>query len=220
MLLAKCPARKEVISDADHNLMGFWRSLKGSEVKRCDLTPDKDKVARLAAQRKAGKELKPCDYLYLNKISFGGKMSTFDPGAFEKCRGDKAKRCGVASKDDGKYQERLRNVAVTQGDFRGVLERHDGPNTLTYLDPPYAGTSVEGYCRHGGLQPGEVAAAAKKLRGKVVISYNDSPQVRRLFCRDPKWRCRTIQQDYTLNNRGTHKIVNELLITNFKPGGK
>jgi len=61
--------------------------------------------------------------------------------------------------------------------------------------------------------PADVKKVTDGLRDMAVISYNDIPLVRREFCRGGKYKCRRIKQEYTLNNKGEHKAVTELLIT-------
>lgn len=71
VFFAKEPVAKEVISDADQSLMNFYKELKDKGTARCDLTPNKEKVLRLAEKRNKNNTLTPCEYLYLNKLSFG-----------------------------------------------------------------------------------------------------------------------------------------------------
>lgn len=209
----KQPAAKEVISDADTDLMRFYHALKAGETGRCDLTPNRDRLKGLVQKVKAKQPLTPCEYLYRNKISYGGKGTTPDPGAFVKCAGEKARTCGVASKKPEVYKDRLKNTIVTSGDFGEVSMKHDSSKTLFYIDPPYPQTSVEGYQHGRSLMPADVKKVTDRLRGMVVISYNNIGLVREAFCSDPRYKCRTIKQEYTLNNTGTHKAVTELLIT-------
>ena len=214
---AKKPAEREVISDADRDLMDFYRALKRGDVERCDLTPNREKFSRLVQKAKSGTRMTPCEYLYRNKISFGGKGTTPDPGAWVKCKGDKAKRCGVASKDGEKYKDRLKSTTILDGDYASTIRRYDSKDTLHYIDPPYAGTSTEGY-RHGrDLTAADVRKVTDGIKGKMILSYNNSPQVREQFCSREAhakgYRCRTVKTEYTINNVGRHDQRTELLIT-------
>ena len=213
VFFAKEPALKEVISDADTDLMRFYKALKSGETNRCDLTPNKEKLKRIVKKAKGKGKLSPCEYLYRNKISYGGKGTTPDPGAFVKCAGDKAKTCGIASKNHLKYRERLKKTVISSGDFSAVCKKHDGAKTLFYIDPPYPNTSTEGYHHGRDLMPADVRKVTDSLKGMVVLSYNNIPLVRKEFCRGGKYKCRTIKQEYTLNNTGEHKAVTELIIT-------
>jgi DNA adenine methylase len=209
---AKEPAEKEVISDADTDLMRFYGALKGGDISRCDLTPNKDRFTATVAKARRGQPLTPCEYLYRRQISFGCKGGTWNPTIVDACRGNE-KRCRTKSKNPQDYADRMKHTTVTSGDFGKVSRQYDAPDALHYIDPPYAGTSVEGYAHGHDLQPADVKRVTDTLRGKVVISYNNTPLVRNAFCRDPKYKCRHIKQDYTLNNKGNHMAVTELLIT-------
>ena len=211
---AKEPAPKEVISDADKDLMRFYRALKKGNVTRCDITPNREKFNAIV---KRGKKhpLSPCEYLYRNKLSYGAKHETYNLVAIEAHCGDKQRTCGVKSKNKEKYMNRLKKTTLTEGDFRNTCKKYDGKETLHYLDPPYpetTGVSSGGYKFGKGLLPSEVKQLSDSLKGMVVISYNDIPLVKKEFCHDQKYKCRKIKHEYTLN-RGKHQPITELIIT-------
>jgi len=212
----KPPAEREIISDSDGNLMNFYKALKKGAISRCNNTPNKNKLLKIRDKRKAGKSLSACEYIYLNKISFGGKGTSFDPSSPQKCKGKKAKTCGYSSKDQRKYAERLKKTKIERGDFRKSIKKYDSKDTVFYLDPPYAGTSTEGY-KERDLQPEEVKKAVDKIKGKFILSYNDTKQNRKLFCPPGKkpYVCETVKTHYTLNNKGVHLQKKELLIKNY-----
>jgi DNA adenine methylase len=57
---------------------------------------------------------------------------------------------------------RLKNVQIECADWRGVLRRFDGPNTLFFLDPPYVPqTRVAGEYAHETYEPLERAGWAR-----------------------------------------------------------
>lgn len=213
---AKPSAEREIISDSDGNLMTFYKALKKGKISRCNSTPNKKKLLKIRDKRRANKSLSPCEYLYLNKISFGGKGTSFDPNSLKKCIGKMAKTCGYSSKDQTKYADRLKKTRIERGDFRNSIKKYDSKDTVFYLDPPYAGTSTEGYTERD-LQPEEVKKAVDKIKGKFILSYNDTKQNRKLFCSRNKRRyvCKKVETIYTLNNRGVHLPKKELLIKNY-----
>lgn len=213
---AKTPAEREIISDSDGNLMNFYKALKKGSISRCNNTPNKNKLLKIRDKRKAGKPLSTCEYIYLNKISYGGKGTSFDPNAFNKCKGKNAKTCGYTSKDQSKYAERLRKTKIERGDFRNSIRKYDSKDTVFYLDPPYAGTSTEGYLE-GDLQPEEVKKAVDKIKGKFILSYNDTKQNRKIFCPPGKksYICKKVKTIYSLDKKNPNMPANELLIKNY-----
>lgn len=60
------------------------------------------------------------------------------------------------------------------------IKKYDRPYTLFYLDPPYWGT--EGYGVEFGLEQYTVMAElAKSIKGKMIVSVNDIPEMRKTF---------------------------------------
>ena len=107
--------------------------------------------------------------------------------------------------------ERLRNFKCQNlkfqcMDYKEALAEHR--NKFLYLDPPYA-TGGKLYGERGDMQAGfnhyELADILQKRKG-WILSYNDCPQVRKLYRKykivNPKWT-------YGMNN---NKSSNELLI--------
>jgi DNA adenine methylase len=77
--------------------------------------------------------------------------------------------------------DRLRGVVIEQRDAMDVMQEHDGPDTLHYVDPPYVhstrsaktrGTVTRKAYKHemDDDQHRALAAALAKLRGMVVVS--------------------------------------------------
>ena len=213
---AKTPVQREIIADSDPNLIRFYKALKKKKITRCNNTPNKKKLLRIRDKRKAGKSLTPCEYIYLNKLSFGGKATSWDPSSVKKCVGKNARTCGYTSKDQGKYAERMKKTRIDHGDFRRAIKKYDSKDTFFYLDPPYAGTTVDGYLEND-LQPETVKEAVDKIKGKFLLSYNNNKKNRKIFCgrKNKSYICRKVQTHYTLNSQGNYKPKNELLIKNY-----
>lgn len=213
---AKPVSDREVISDTDGDLMNFYKALKKKELGRCDSTPDKDKFSRIVDKRKAGKKLSACDYLYTKKNSFGATGIHWNPEAKKSCHGENARTCGYTSKDQGKYAERLKKTRIERGDFKKIISKYDSKDTVFYIDPPYVGTNVGGYLG-GDLTAEEVKKAVDKIKGKLILSYNNTPQNRKLFCgKKSKYICKKVKTTYRMNTIGKTTPKTELLIKNFR----
>lgn len=177
----------------------------GNSLNKCNMFPSKNKFERI--KKKANKSF--CDLMYLNKFSFGSQGTSY---AVSKAK-RKSKDTGVTyqkkHKDD--YKDKMKKTAVLNEDFKKVMKRYDSKETFHYLDPPYVigGQSYE----VNGVTPEEVCAVAKSMDGKVLISYDNHPKVRKA-CRG--LRIRKVHTKYSLNNLDhEHKDVNELLIANY-----
>ncbi|MFU3219192.1 Rha family transcriptional regulator [Pseudomonas paraeruginosa] len=77
--------------------------------------------------------------------------------------------------------ERLQGVVIENRDALALMEYHDRPNTLHYVDPPYVHSTRSTKVRHNATgksyryelddnQHKELAAFLKRLRGMVVLS--------------------------------------------------
>ncbi len=101
--------------------------------------------------------------------------------------------------------------------WQDVLTRYDSKETLFYLDPPYHGH--ENDYGKGVFAREDYAAMAGKLanlKGKFLLSINDTPKMRAYFARFDRYQIKT---HYTL---GLHAVVGkkqvcELLYTNLAP---
>ncbi len=96
------------------------------------------------------------------------------------------------------------------------LARYDRPHTFFYADPPYWQT--EGYGVPFPFEEYEaIAAAMRTCAGKVMVSINDHPDIRRVF--DGLVIHGDIGIKYSVaNNHGQPTESSELVITNYQPG--
>jgi len=58
------------------------------------------------------------------------------------------------------------------------MKKADSKKTVHYLDPPYVGTENV-YKENNSVTPERVCKIAKKMKGQVIISYNEHPSVRK-----------------------------------------
>lgn len=199
-------AQKNIINDKNKDLATFYKGVKESGFSKCDMTPSKEKFDRI--KNKTNKT--DCDVLFLNKWSFASAMKHYAPEKHEL----KTKDAGIkiCSKKEGDYKQKLKNTTITNQDFKKTMEKHDSKDTFHYLDPPYVkGGQI--YKEHK-ITPKEVCEVVKKMKGKVILSYDNSPEVRKA-CKGLKFK--KIDHSYILNKQKTGGIkpVKELLITNY-----
>ena len=94
------------------------------------------------------------------------------------------------------------------------LAKYDRPHTFFYADPPYWET--EGYgVPFPWEQYEQLAAAMRTCRGKVMLSINDHPDIRRCF---NGFTMHEIGIKYSVaNTHGNPKESGELVILNYEP---
>jgi len=147
-------------------------------------------------------------FLYLQSLSFGGKVSgrTFGvdpttPGRFN--IHDLAPRLDA-------LHDRLAGVIIECLSYSEFIGRYDRSGTLFYCDPPYWGS--EGYYMKGSFtktdfrQLAEILAA---IQGSFILSINDCPEIRQIFA---AFKIEPVSTVYSVSG-GSAKTAPELLIT-------
>jgi DNA adenine methylase len=103
-------------------------------------------------------------------------------------------------------QERLKNVTILHKDFTEVINEYNEPDTFFYFDPPYE--KSKDYSN--SVKPQDVYDAVSKIKGKFMLSYNDSENIRELF---KQYKIKEIKTLYNLLSKKQEKT--ELVITNY-----
>ena len=148
-------------------------------------------------------------FLYLQKQAFGGKVSgrSFGTTLSHGSRFNMNK-IGPILED---VHERLAGVVIENLDFGAFIEKYDNPFTLFYLDPPYYG--VEGYYDAALFKRDDferLAAVLRGVKGRFIMSINDTPQIRKIF---GGFEIEEISTRYSLAGADKTKIAVELLVT-------
>jgi DNA adenine methylase len=106
--------------------------------------------------------------------------------------------------------ERLRNVQLECLPYEDILRKYDRSFTFFYLDPPYFNRP---YYKFNFEEKDyvELSARLKGLKGRFLLSLNDTPETRRIFS---KFEIRTMQLAYS-SQRKAGKMYQELLISNY-----
>ena len=151
-------------------------------------------------------------WAWLQRMSFGGKPAHLaTPGQMAadvhhpaRLRGPRMARLIRAA------HARLEGVHIERLDWQVFIPRYDRPFTLFYLDPPYHGHESD-YGR-GVFAPADfarLAAMLRGIRGRFIMSINDTPQIRALF----DWAdLEEVETRYSANARANRR-VRELLVS-------
>ncbi|CRG48968.1 D12 class N6 adenine-specific DNA methyltransferase [Yersinia wautersii] len=104
---------------------------------------------------------------------------------------------------------RLSRTMIEHMGWADCVEKYDRPHSLFYLDPPYWQTC--GYGVEFGLdQYTQMAQLARSIKGSMIISVNDIPEMRDVF---KGLHMDTVSLKYSLGDN--KKQANELIIRNF-----
>ena len=223
-LRQKSPDLKIWINDLNPELYCFWKYTQiDSQKLACELSLVKK-------ERKNGQELfdellkvdvssltefeRAVRFFILNRITFSGVVESggYSQLAFE-TRFTESSIERVA-----KLGALLAGIKITQLDYRQLLQ-DGGPSVFTFLDPPYfKATKSRLYGRNGILHTGfdhdEFAEEMKACRHSWLITYDDSPEIRRnfSFANIYEW-----ELQYGMNNykQGKAEKGSELFIANY-----
>lgn len=153
-------------------------------------------------------------FFVLNRITFSGVVESggYSRHAFES-------RFTISSIERlARIGGLLEGIKITNLDYRNLLEDGD-KQVFTYLDPPYfKATKSKLYGRNGVLHTNfdhdAFAREMKKCKHSWLITYDDSPEIRRnfSFAKVYEW-----ELQYGMNNykQGKAERGNELFISNY-----
>jgi DNA adenine methylase len=147
-------------------------------------------------------------FLYLQRLAYGGKVHGRSFGVDPR---------GASGFDVSKIvpmleavHERLTAVTIERLPWSEFVARHDTPETLFYLDPPYFGS--EGDYGKALFDRGEFAKMARQLagiEGTFLLSLNDHPRVREIFA-----KFAMVGLELTYSIQGGAQEAKELVISN------
>lgn len=188
VFFAKEPQKNETISDLNGDLMAFYRALKDpASFKRLFALIDGTLYAR-AEHARALRILRGEEeadeiwrawavFVVLNQSFYGG----WDTGWLFSPKPHSPKPLAFQRKKERLAEGlclRLQNVAIECRDALSVIASCDSPESLFYLDPPYAGTHQKYAGRRYG--DGDLAALLgllKGLKGRFVLSSFPRPLI-------------------------------------------
>lgn len=180
--------KAEVINDLSSDVANLFRVLQRHYVPLMDMLrwqlTSRREFERLAASEpstltdleRAGR------FLYLQRTAFGGKVAgrSFGVSPTHSGRFDVAKLGPILEA----AHERLSGVVIEALPYADLLARYDRAGTLFYLDPPYWGSERDyGRDMFGRADFARLADLLAGLKGRFVMSINDTPEVRNLFGR-------------------------------------
>jgi DNA adenine methylase len=152
-------------------------------------------------------------FLYLQRLAFGGKVDgrTFGVHKTQGARFNVSKLEPMLAE----IHERLCGVVIEQLDFGAFIQRYDRPGMLFYLDPPYWGCETDyGQDVFGRADFTRLAELLASIKGRFLLSINDTPGVREVFGR---FHMIEVETTYTLGAKSSTRAA-ELIISNGATG--
>jgi len=112
--------------------------------------------------------------------------------------------------------DRFRGVAIDQRDFRDVIRKWDGEETVFFCDPPYYGDAGDWFWTFTEQDHMDLAAMLADLEGKAMVTYYDHPEVRRLYAGWTMIEHHRRRRGAAMWKRSTRAVC-ELIILNYDP---
>ncbi|EJA5988950.1 DNA adenine methylase [Salmonella enterica] len=214
LFFLKKPSRVEVINDINGDLMNLYRVVKHhpeefmrqfewglisrEEYDRYRSTPAEILTDIQRAAR----------FYYLQKQGFGGGVADYTFGVSTKNK--PGLNLSHIKKDLSLANKRLIRTSIERLDWEQCVERYDRPHTLFYCDPPYWG--AKGYGVDFPFEEySRMAELAKSIKGKMMISVNDIPEIREAFA---GLEIQSLDHQYSVSG-GKRTPSRELIIRNF-----
>ena len=149
-------------------------------------------------------------FFFLAKTSFGAKVSkpTFGIAATAPPRLNLLR----IEEDLSEAHLRLSRVFIECKPFGEVIARFDKPGTFFYVDPPYWGSEKDyGDGLFSRADFGLLAEQLGGIKGKFLLSLNDTPGVRETFC---NFAFERVATRYSISAQA-NLAVGEVLIRNY-----
>jgi DNA adenine methylase len=210
------PARVEVINDLNRELVNLYRIVQHhleefvrqfkwvissrqvfewQKVTRPETLTDIQRAAR---------------FYYLQRHCFGARLQN---PSFGTSTSNPAVNLLRIEESLSEAHLRLSGVTVENLDWKDCIQRYDRPHTFFYLDPPYWQMADYG-APFEFEQYGQMAEVMRHCQGKMMISINDHPEMRRLFA---DFSGHTLETTYTLNRTDNSKKRREWVVMNWTP---
>jgi DNA adenine methylase len=217
VLYQKQPSKLEVLNDINSELINLHRAIRNNPQTLSMFLNDLF-ISREIFDDIRKRKIKPKNnieraafYYYQLTQSFRSKGDNFAMAAKS---GRKPKNI---YRDFKKISDRLKYVTIENMSFSKLIPLYDKEDAFFYIDPPYV--STESYYKNTGgfgiKEHEQLAELLSNIKGKFLLSYNDSVIVRELY---KGFNIRSTKEiEYTLgkNAHGKNKSVREVFITNY-----
>lgn len=209
-------ARAEVINDISRDVTNLFRILQRHYASflgeiRWRLTTRAEFERLVAENPESLTDMeRAARFLYLQRTAFGGKITgrNFGVSPAAPARFDVTEL--VAILED--VHDRLAGVVIEQLPYAELIARYDREGTLFYLDPPYAGGETDyGPGVFGPEDFGRLAQQLGGLKGRFLLSINDTPEIRKAF---RGFAMEEVETSYSVSGKAAGRgRVRELLIS-------
>ena len=173
ILFSKEPSQIEIINDLDKTVFENFNMLKEAnpDISAYTLHSGKENIQKFVDCDHESKENQLLKRMYVSANTFSsvGRGKIFKPDSGKQ----KIKRIKPC-------KERLTNVQIFNTDFKEIIEQYDSEETFFFLDPPYENSKQDLY-KHHIFDYVEFLNILKKIKGKFLLTMNDSENIQDIF---------------------------------------
>jgi len=198
--------------------MDLYRIMKnGFQMKQYNIPQQVEAQTRYAHANHTNPTDKLLSLIMLSCSSFGGIGRRNNNKMYKPMSAGNIKRKLEHAQDNKEY---LKNTRLFNTDYKGIIKKFDSPKSFFYLDPPYESSKKIYNSKKqssGDFNHEELSRVLKGIKGKFILSINNSSRIRDLF--------KGFKQTRVFVRGGSHhekKEVNtigydrdELLISNY-----
>ena len=205
----KDPSEFEIINDLDKQpyiLLKGFKKFDGAKISK-DLNGvyTKELFNEIKASNPTSEYGKFKRILQLTRISFFGKSTNY-------IGSDKTTRLLQSNFGNNDIKDRLKNTIILNKDYKKLIKEYDSPLTFFYLDPPYEESG--NLYTHSNVPIKDVYNVLKNIKGKFLLSYNDSLEAKQLF---KNYYINYANTSYEHTKNIDKRKKKEMLISNYDP---
>jgi len=210
VFFGKEPSEKEVVNDLDADIFHIYSDMKsvGENMINKDFKPSREKFNRLKNQKSFNSKTERLyRNLYLSRNSFKGDRNSYIGEKSEKEK--EHANVGLRYKNTD-FKDRLKDVKITNKDWKRLINKYDSKDTFFYLDPPYSMASDNKDYEYNDVTIDELYDTLKNIKGKFLLSYDHNKEIKNKF---KGFRVRTVKTTYKPMGAPINK--KEYLISNY-----
>ncbi|MDD2711357.1 MAG: DNA adenine methylase [Simplicispira sp.] len=217
VLFKKPESKVEIINDINSDLTNLYRCVKHhlaelvAQFRWMLVSRDEfDRFLKTPADTLTDIQ-RAARFFYLAKTSFGARI--VKPSYGISATGAPRLNLLRIEEDLSEAHLRLSRVFIECKPYDQVIKRFDKPGTLFYLDPPYWACEKDyGEGVFSREDFGRLATILDGLKGKFILSLNDTPGVRETFA---NFKIEAIKTRYSISGSSKQE-ASEVLISNFQ----
>lgn len=213
-------AKVEILNDVNGELINFYKIVKTYPDEFCnayELLPKSKELFDDFVQidlSKASELDRAVRFYYLLMLNFGGRFNrfTFTP------RNDGIKQLNFDKLPTTiqNAHARLKDAYIEKTDYKNIIKKWDGNDTLFFLDPPYLTTTESDYEENFSINNFQaLKEILMSVKGKFILTTDDETILRELF-NDFYINEADVFYSISKEQKRNHK---ELIITNYNIKG-